>query len=527
LSESATADRSGGEHVAIARNAASAYGARALLALSVLLITPYLFRRLGTAGFGTWSVMFTVTTVFNLLEFGFSAGVTKFVAEFRAQPEKRDELNATLGAAVTLMALLGLLAAGISVVIALLGTGLAAAGERGDFRAGMIVLGAAMVLRFPFVAYAAALMGYQRYDLYNVSQAITIVGFAAGAVAAVESGAGVLGLAVAYGLALVAGALVYGVMLARIDSDLSMGPRVAHRPALRRIGGFSSLTLLADSMVFIGQRMDTVVIAAIRNAVQAAPFAAALKLQTGLQSLTMPFVNLLMPMMSDLKARGRHDEVVRRFIIATRVAIQITLPVAVGFALFAPDIVKVWLGPDAPTVTIAIIVLLMSVQSVTLAATPAEKVLVGVGKVRTVAALALIEGISNLGISIALVSAYGAIGAALGTLFTSAVLAPLKFPLACRATGCEVGRFFREGVGVPVASGLPGVLAMLAVWAMLPSGAVRLLLGITFGVTISGLVAAAQVGPRPALAMLRSMLGRSESPAQLRMESQPVVRTAQ
>src|SRR5919109_3643426 len=91
------------ERVAIARNAASSYGARALLGLSVLLVTPYLFRRLGTAGFGTWSVMFTVTTVFSLLEFVFSAGVTKFIAEYRAQAHRRDDLNTALGAGVTLM----------------------------------------------------------------------------------------------------------------------------------------------------------------------------------------------------------------------------------------------------------------------------------------------------------------------------------------------------------------------------------------------------------------------------------------
>jgi O-antigen/teichoic acid export membrane protein len=273
--------------------------------------------------------------------------------------------------------------------------------------------------------------------------------------------------------------------------------------------------------------MDTIVIAAIRNAAQAAPFAAALKLQTGLQSLTLPFVNLLMPMASDLQARGRDEEVGRRLVIATRVVLQITLPVAVGFALFSSDIVDVWLGPSAPGVTAAIIVLLMSVQTVTLTATPAEKVLVGIGRVRLVAGLAVIEGCSNLGLSIVLVSAYGAIGAALGTLATSAVLAPIKFPLACRATGCHGGRFLRQAIGVPLASCVPGVIAMLGAWALLPSGAVRLAVGITLGIVVSSLVAVAQVGPRSALEMLRSALSRGETDRQVRMDSQPAIRVAQ
>ena len=59
-------------------------------------------------------------------------------------------------------------------------------------------------------------------------------------------------------------------------------------------------------------------------------------------------LDLLMPMVSDLHARGRNEEVVRRFTIATRVALQLTLPTAVAFAVFASDIVHVWLGGSAP-----------------------------------------------------------------------------------------------------------------------------------------------------------------------------------
>jgi O-antigen/teichoic acid export membrane protein len=84
------------ERGAMARNAASNYLFRGLTALSVLLLTPYLFRTLGTDGFGTWSVMFTLATVFSLLEWGFSNGVTKYVAEFRAKARQED-LDQTVG----------------------------------------------------------------------------------------------------------------------------------------------------------------------------------------------------------------------------------------------------------------------------------------------------------------------------------------------------------------------------------------------------------------------------------------------
>ena len=391
------------DHARIARNTLTSYAVRALLALSALLLTPYLYRQLGAGGFGTWSVMFTVATVFSLLQEGFSAGVTKYVAEFLAR-DRRSDLQSTLSSAVVVMAVVGLAAGLVTVSVGLFATGLVPAAEQSDFRTGMLILGGATVLRFPCTAYSAALLGYQRYDLSNVSWMVTTVGFAVGAVIAVEAGTGVLGLAVAYAASLLIGAALWAVLLARTDRTLSLRPRLHDRVARRRIATFSFFALLADSMVFIGQRMDTVVIAAIRNAATAAPYAAAIKLQSGVQALTFPFVNLLMPMTSDLRARGEHDTVARRFMLTTRVALQITLPVAAAFAFFSTDFVDLWLGSSASHVTAEIISILMLVQIVTVSSMPAEKVLVGAGRVRAVGGLATIEGISNLGLSIALVS---------------------------------------------------------------------------------------------------------------------------
>jgi O-antigen/teichoic acid export membrane protein len=312
----------------------------------------------------------------------------------------------------------------------------------------------------------------------------------------------------------VAGGLIYFLLLRRADPSLSLRPRLGTRSERGRIERFSSLTLLADSMVFIGQRMDTLVIATIRGAAAAAPFAAANKLTSGLQGLTFPFVIQLMPMVSDLHAQGRDAEVRRRFALATRIALQVTLPFAVAFSLFATDIVDVWLGSGAPDVTVDIIIVLMAVQLVTLSAFPAEKVLVGIGRVRAVGILALVEGLSNLGLSIVLVSAYGAIGAALGTLFTSALLAPIRFPLACRTLGSSTPRFLRESLLPAVLSSLPALATMAAVWIVFPSGALRLAVGLTLGIGVAIAVGAAQIGPRRTLATLRTIrAGAAPDPA--------------
>ncbi|HEX8105040.1 MAG TPA: hypothetical protein VF533_20640, partial [Solirubrobacteraceae bacterium] len=394
------------------RNALSSYAFRALRAFSILLLTPYLFRGLGVAGFGTWSVVFTLATIYSLVEIGFSTGVTKLVAELHASG-RRAELAATVGAGVALMAGLGVLALALSGALALLAPTFAAPADEAGFALGMVVLGAAMIVRFPCVAYGATLLGRQRYDLFNLGETVTVLLFAGGAVVAVETGGGVLGLSIAYAASLLAGGAAFAVLLRRVDPDLPLRPRLADRATRRRVGGLGSLTLLVDSMDFVAQRMDTVVIAAIRGATAAAPYGAALRLISGVQGLILPVMNLLLPMVSDLHARGARAEVARRFVLATRFALQLTLPLAAGLSLFAQDIARAWLGPETPGDTAAIIGVLLAVQVAILPAVPAGKVLIAVGRMRAVSVLAIVEGVANLGLSVLLVTRYGAIGAAL------------------------------------------------------------------------------------------------------------------
>jgi O-antigen/teichoic acid export membrane protein len=486
-------------------NVLTSYGQRALVGLSALVLTPVLFRTLGTGAFGTWSVMFTLTTIFSMLEVGFSLGATKFIAEHRAQNERR-QVEETLGASVVLMGGLGVVALLVSVAIAVFASGLASGADEHGFQVGMVILGVAYCIRLPFVAYGSALAGYQRYDLYNLGQAVTVLISTVGAIVAVASGGGVLDVAIAFAVSFVAGGVAFVILLRRLDPGLRLMPHATDRVARGRVLGFSTFTLLADSMMFVGGRLDTVVIAALRSAAAAAPFAAANKLQTGIQTLTLPVINLMLPMVSDLEARGKRETVVERLMLATRVTLQVTAPVALGFAFFSSDIVDLWLGDSAPAVTASIVTVLV-ISTLTLASVPANRVLIGMGRARTVGWLNTAEGLFNLVISIVLVSAYGAIGAAIGTLVASFVIGPAHFPIVCRATGYPLPRFLRTGLWPAVAASLPSTAVMLAVWLLLPSGAVRLVVGLALGLGVACLVGLLQVGPGRALSELRTGLG--------------------
>lgn len=492
-----------GEGRAFARSAATSYAERGLLVVSTLALTPYLFRTLGVGGFGTWSVIFTVTTLFSVLEMGVGAGITKFTADAVASDRPAEAARiARIGS--FLLACAGVVALGACILLGTAAADLAAEGYRDEFRLGMILVGVGMLLRFPLVAYGAGLAGHQRYDLFNGARMLVTAGLVVGSVVAVEAGAGVAGVAAAYAASLVLGGAAYLVFLRRVLAGQRLLPRPGSRSERLELAGFGGFALLAESMVFIGQRMDTMIVAAIRGGAAAAPLAAATKFQSGLTALSLPFINLLMPMAADLHTRSRSGEVARRHLLATRVTLQLTLPFATACVLFSEDIVRLWLGPQAPPITGDILAVLAA-QTLFLAAAPADRVLVGIGRVRTIGLLNTAEGLINLTVSIALVSAYGAIGAAIGSLAASTLFGPVKWPVACRALGHPVGPFLRKTVGLSLAGAGAGLAAMVVVRVALEEGAVRLLVGGSVGVALAAAGALVQVGRDEVLATLARM----------------------
>lgn len=490
------------EQRAIARNAVSSYAARALLGVAALALTPYLFRALGPSGFGTWSVIFGLTAVALVLQVGFSQGLTQMMAELRGQRRSSD-LNETMEAGLTLMAWAGLSMLAVAIVGAVALPGLAAEGQQGAFRAGLLLVGAALVVRMPCMACAAALVAHQRYDLANVGSVVTTLVFAAGAVVAIESGAGITGVAGAQALALTLGGVTYIVTLRRHCPELSLRLTGGRGEARRRMMRFSAFTLLADSMVLVGQRLDVVLIAAIVNAAAAGPYAAVVKLQSALQSLTRPFIDLLMPMVAELAGRGQRAETLRRLAVTTRLALQISVPVAAAMAIFASDIVAVWLGNGAPAVTQDFVVLLMLANVVGLVAVPATEALIGLARVRLIGALAVGEGLLNVGLSLFLISVYGAVGAALGTLVAATVMGPLRLPIAARSAGGSTREMIGKSIVIPLLSSAPALAAMLAIHQLLPAGWERLILGCSTGVAAAVAIGALQLGPTRIRAVLR------------------------
>ena len=79
----------------VVRNSLANYGGNIVGLVAGFILTPFLVRSLGDAGYGAWILVGSISSYFWLLDFGLGASVTKFVSELKATGD-RSRLNAVL-----------------------------------------------------------------------------------------------------------------------------------------------------------------------------------------------------------------------------------------------------------------------------------------------------------------------------------------------------------------------------------------------------------------------------------------------
>ena len=101
----------------VARNALYNSAAWAGSVLIAILVTPYLVRKLGIEGYGVYALLTSLVGYFSLMDLGLGQGVTKYVAEYVARGD-HEAVAASVGAALWVQCVLGVLAAGVLVLCA-------------------------------------------------------------------------------------------------------------------------------------------------------------------------------------------------------------------------------------------------------------------------------------------------------------------------------------------------------------------------------------------------------------------------
>jgi O-antigen/teichoic acid export membrane protein len=123
----------------------------------------------------------------------------------------------------------------------------------------------------------------------------------------------------------------------------------------------------------------------------------------------------LSPLASSLEVEGNGKDLVRVLLKGSRFASMVFLPIGITFLIRGRSFIALWMGPSYAALSGEVLVILTAAQLIMAGNYVPTSMSIGISKHKGAVPAILLEGLSNVVLSIALVRSYGVIGVALGT----------------------------------------------------------------------------------------------------------------
>jgi len=445
---------------------------------SGIFLMPFTIRHLGTSEYGLWMLVASMTYYFQLLDLGYGNGLVRQIADADARGDV-GEINRILSTFVVVYSAIGVIAlAGVAAAMIWIIPRFPNLTPEQIARAQVVLalMGVRVAIGFPMTVFGAMTYARQRFALNN---AVAI------AVALVNGGVTYLVLASGHGLlALVSATTAVGIgsyglyawTAKRAFPQMRLRPSAFSSRLVRDVTTFSAYLFLIGIAIQVDLSLDNVVIGAALGTSAVAVYAITLRLADFQRQLCSPLNDLLFPIVVRLEAGGRTEALKSMLIDGTRIALTLVVGVTICLLGFASPLIARWMGPGfegsiAPLYCLAIAGVALVGQG------PLGNILLGTGRHRLVAWVAIAGAVTNVTLSLALVGKYGMAGVAAGTAVpVAAATLFILVPAACRQVDVTVGRFARLVAVAPTVGAVPAVLTCVALRASLPPASIQAIL---------------------------------------------------
>ncbi|WP_306054422.1 flippase [Natronococcus wangiae] len=388
----------------------SVVSAKVVTLLVGIVSTPLLFRLLEPAGFGDYSFLMSVFSIYMIfVSSGIADGVRKFLAEDRSMSDWEPYVVGYYFRLALLFALTGaflmIVSSRAGLVTRLFGA------EYTTYFYGLALL----VVSVQFRTYSRkTLMGFglERYsEPLNVLDKVTFVVFS---IPLVYAGFGVAGALAGHAVASI---VVGGIGLALVHQHVSLSsvfrkpPRNFPRKKMLTFNSMSIVLLFLLSSLY---HIDIVMLQHFRESADVGNYKAALTLAEFLWFVPLALQTVYVHSTSELWSRNRTRQITSLASKTTRYTFLLTAVMAVGLAALADVAVPFYFGSDATPAIEPLLLLLPGALGFALAR-PILAVSQGEGTLRYPVAATGVAAMINVTLNLLLIPRYGMHGAAVAT----------------------------------------------------------------------------------------------------------------
>ena len=433
--------------VTFARNVVSRYALIIINALMGLVVLPYNVGHLGSADYGLWMLVASVTAYFSVLELGYGGAVVRYVAEYRARKDAHG-LNEILSTMFFVFS-------GIGVIVYLLAIGTSFLLpyifnlEPGQARTGQIVLliiAANVALHFVFSVFGGVINGFERYYINNVVGTAFNIAAAAVNVLVLWLGYGLVELVAATTVCRMIPYWVYRRNAHKVFPELRIRLEYFRLERLRQLTAFSAYLAVIDWSLRLTFMTDTFILGVFTSTAAVGVYAVAQRLVEALLRLTLQIHTFLFPAIVHTAVAGSLDRQRDLMVKASRFQLAISVALAGTVAAVGDVLIEAWVGPKFHDSATALQVLSAVVVVRSWTGIPST-VLKGTGHHRYLAITSAWCAVATVLLSIPAVKLFGMFGVPWAMLLPAAVMAAVfVFPRACRSVALPVARGYREVV---------------------------------------------------------------------------------
>ena len=421
-------------------------GAAALVAIA---LPPFLTRLMLPDAFGAWSLVLQLSAFVGYLDFGIQTAIGRFVAHTgeSGDSKHRDRIVNTSFAALASAGALGVAGCvGLALLLPRIFHQIPAALLH-DSRWALVLVGSSLAIGLPCSVFNGIFVGLQRYEIPAAVIGGSRLLSAALLVFIVKQGGSLTAMAAAVAVVnLFSYALQY-LLYRKLTPSVNFRRDLISKAAGRELFDYCLSLSIWSFATLLVTGLDIALVGYF-DFRSVAYYAAAATLITFILGLQNALFTAMIPAAAVLEARRDTSELGRTLLSTSRYGMFILLASGVPLLLATRPILTVWVGPDYAAHASLILQVLVVANIIRLSAVPYAMLLIGTGQQRLVTISPLLEGFSNLAISLIVGALLGAVGVAIGTLVGAIVGIAANFVYNLpRSTRIAASRmlYFRDG----------------------------------------------------------------------------------
>ncbi len=452
-----------------------------LLAVNIgtgIFLMPFTVQHLGKSQYGLWMLIASTTYYFALLDLGYGNGIVRDIveADTRADTPRVNRIVSTFFCVYTAIGVVACAACAALIVFAIPRFPTLSPRDIRTAQTVLAILGARIALGYPMTVFGAVTNARQGFVLNNSIAIVLLVLNAIVTYVVLTVGGSLVALVACTAALSAVGYGAYAWSAWHVFPELEIRPSHFSRAEWRQVTTFSTYLFIVALGSQISFNVDNLVVGASLGTVAVAIYAVAARLAEHQRRICDQFSGMMFPVVVGLGARGDADGLRAALIDGARVSMLLAAGVTTALVGFARPLIDRWMGAGFDG-SVAPFYVLAGVGIIMVGHAAQSNVLLATGGHRIVAAIWIVEGIANLGLSLVFVRWFGSTGVALGTLIPMAIgHIGVMTPAACRRAGVSVCGFARTALAPPLAGALPAAIWCATIRLWLPPASTLMVL---------------------------------------------------